>query len=59
MTPYTIVGGNPAKLIRQRFDEETIAAFGEIKWWDWSIEKINANMAAIVGCDLEVLKKIS
>ena len=32
--PYAIVGGNPAKIIRYRFDEKTIEALIEIKWWD-------------------------
>ena len=35
-----VVGGNPAKLITYRFDEETIAKLLKIKWWDWEDEKI-------------------
>jgi acetyltransferase-like isoleucine patch superfamily enzyme len=38
--PYSVVGGNPAKLITYRFDEETIAKLLKIKWWDWEDEKI-------------------
>lgn len=34
--PYAIVGGNPAKIIRYRFDAETIAGLQAIAWWDWS-----------------------
>lgn len=45
--PYTIVGGVPAKPIRKRFDDETIAALLKIKWWDWSEEKIVQNIPAI------------
>ncbi|KRM06002.1 hypothetical protein FC89_GL000866 [Liquorilactobacillus ghanensis DSM 18630] len=44
VTPYTIVGGVPAKEIRKRFSDEIIAKFLKIKWWDWSLEKINANL---------------
>jgi hypothetical protein len=33
--PYTIVGGVPARPIRQRFDEQTSAALLRIAWWDW------------------------
>lgn len=33
--PYTIVGGNPARVLRRRFDEETAAALQQIAWWDW------------------------
>ncbi|MBL7889947.1 MAG: CatB-related O-acetyltransferase [Bacteroidia bacterium] len=38
--PYEIWGGNPAKLIRKRFDEDTIKVLLEIKWWDWEYNKI-------------------
>ena len=38
--PYTIVGGNPAKIIRKRFDEEIIQKLLATKWWEWTDEKI-------------------
>jgi len=41
--PYEIWAGNPAKLIRKRFDDETIKKLLEIKWWEWSGEKITRN----------------
>ena len=40
---YAIVGGNPAKLIKYRFDENTIKRLLEIRWWEWSVDKINNN----------------
>lgn len=45
--PYTIVGGVPAKPIRKRFDDVTIARLLELKWWDWSEERIKANIKII------------
>lgn len=39
--PYAIYGGNPAKLIKYRFDEKTIQAFEKIHWWEWPEEKIH------------------
>lgn len=49
--PYTIVGGVPAKAIRKRFSEETISSLLEIKWWNWSKERIAENIDAIQsGC---------
>lgn len=42
--PYTIVGGNPAKLIKKRFSDDTISKLLELKWWDWDIEKITRNV---------------
>jgi virginiamycin A acetyltransferase len=56
---YAIVAGNPAKVIRKRFDEEIISSLLEIKWWDWPIEIITANIAAIVGADINELRNIS
>jgi virginiamycin A acetyltransferase len=35
VSPYSIVVGNPAKLLRNRYDEETISLFLRIKWWDF------------------------
>lgn len=55
--PYTIVGGVPAKPIRRRFDQKTIDALLELKWWDWPLEKLSANLRAIQHGDLEALLK--
>lgn len=38
--PYEIWAGNPARLIRKRFDDETIDAFEKMKWWEWDDNKI-------------------
>ena len=43
VSPYAIVGGVPAKLIKYRFDQGTIDGLLKIKWWDWPIEKIKTN----------------
>lgn len=56
--PYTIVGGNPAKPIRKRFDQQTIDFLLELAWWNWPIEKITTNIDAIATGDLEALKKL-
>jgi acetyltransferase-like isoleucine patch superfamily enzyme len=42
--PYAIVAGNPAKIIRYRFIENQIEKLSKIQWWNWSLEKINANI---------------
>ena len=44
---YTIVGGIPAKSIRKRFSDESIAALLELQWWNWPKEGIVKNMDAI------------
>ena len=38
--PYSIVGGVPAKLIRNRFNEETMRLLFQIKWWDWPLDTL-------------------
>lgn len=47
--PYSIVGGNPAKLIRKRFSEQRIEELLEMQWWDWPVEKITANLGKLTG----------
>lgn len=42
--PYAVVGGNPAREIKKRFPKETIDKLLKLKWWDWSPEKISANL---------------
>lgn len=55
--PYTIVGGVPAKPIRRRFDQETIDALLELRWWDWPAEKLAGCLRAIQDGDLEALRR--
>lgn len=55
--PYGIVGGNPATLIRHRFDAETRMALQEIAWWDWDAEKITRNVKVICSGDVATLKR--
>ncbi|MCW9029449.1 MAG: Vat family streptogramin A O-acetyltransferase [Kangiella sp.] len=54
---YSVVGGNPAKVLKHRFDETTIEKLLLIAWWDWSAEKITENLEAIVNSDIEALSK--
>ena len=55
--PYTVVGGNPAISLRQRFSDETINILLEIAWWNWDIEKITRNLEKIVSADIKALEK--
>jgi virginiamycin A acetyltransferase len=57
--PYSIVGGNPAKIIKQRFTAETIKTLQEIAWWNWDINKISANLEYITSADLDTLLTIA
>lgn len=53
--PYSIVAGNPAKIVRQRFSDEIVRELIKIQWWNWSYEKITRNIRAIVGADIQAL----
>jgi virginiamycin A acetyltransferase len=57
--PYSIVGGNPARLIRYRFPEEKIAELLKIRWWDWEISKITQNLTYLTGNDFTKISSIS
>lgn len=52
---YAIVGGNPAKVIRYRFDAETIAKLEDIAWWNWPVEKVSRNLSLIISGDIDAL----
>ena len=41
--PYAIAVGNPARVVKYRFDKETIRKLLAVKWWNWSLEKIADN----------------
>nr|WP_321412111.1 CatB-related O-acetyltransferase [uncultured Carboxylicivirga sp.] len=56
--PYSIVGGNPARLIRKRFSEETIQILLKLKWWEWDIEKITQSIQILSGNDVDALKNL-
>ncbi|AXT86209.1 hypothetical protein C6I20_14145 [Aeromicrobium sp. A1-2] len=51
--PYAIFGGNPAKLIRYRFDEDQIAALLEIAWWNWSDEEVREAVPLLAERDVD------
>ena len=56
---YAIAGGNPARAIRMRFDEATIARLLDIAWWNWPPGKITSAIDAIRGADIDALQQAS
>jgi virginiamycin A acetyltransferase len=54
--PYAMVGGNPAQLIRYRFDETDRARLRALRWWDWDAEKITRNVGALCSGDIAALE---
>lgn len=50
--PYAIVAGVPAKIIKFRFDEQTIAELMEIRWWDWPEDVVLSNIEWMIKQDV-------
>ncbi len=50
--PYGIVAGNPARLVRYRFDPQTIARLQAVRWWNWSDERIERHLPAMLSTDI-------
>lgn len=58
--PYAIVAGNPARLIRKRFDQRTIDELLKIKWWNWDERRIRENVPLLLSNRIdEFIKKNS
>lgn len=55
---YHIVGGNPAKIIKKRFDDDLIQYLLKIKWWDWSAENVFNNLEILCSSNLNRIKEI-
>ena len=55
--PYTIVAGNPAKVIRQRFDSELVSLMLKWQWWNFSIEKIDSLIPILTSGDTATVKQ--
>ena len=53
--PYSVVGGVPAKKIKQRFDAETIQKLQQLKWWDWPDEKIRQAIPYLKNGEIDQL----
>ncbi|TYC49150.1 CatB-related O-acetyltransferase [Rhodobacterales bacterium] len=54
--PFAVVVGNPGRVVKLRFDEETIERLLDIAWWDWPADKVARHLGAIRGADLDLLE---
>ncbi|WP_300033788.1 CatB-related O-acetyltransferase [uncultured Roseobacter sp.] len=55
---YSVVVGNPGRIIRLRFPEDVISRLMQLAWWDWPIEKIIGHEALITGADIDALEAV-
>lgn len=58
LKPYHIYAGNPARSVGQRFSDEKIEMFLQMKWWDWPLEMIKKHLQLISSPDIEGLYNI-
>ncbi|MDB6144148.1 MAG: acetyltransferase [Pseudomonas sp.] len=53
VAPYSVVGGNPCKFIRWRFDEETRETLLKAAWWDWPVSEVKQVARTLCSADIE------
>ena len=51
--PYAIAVGNPAKVVKYRFDTNTIEQLMKLQWWNWPIEKIRKNVHLLCNNNIQ------
>jgi virginiamycin A acetyltransferase len=56
--PYTIVGGNPATVLRQRFSDTEVADLLSLAWWDWPLDTIERALPHLESGDIAALKQV-
>jgi virginiamycin A acetyltransferase len=54
---FAVVAGNPATVVRLRFDADTIARLEKIAWWHWDAAKLSRHLPAVCGLDLDALEQ--
>ncbi len=52
---YTIVAGNPARIIRKRFDDQTIERLLALAWWDWPLSRIKESIPLLLSDNMATL----
>ena len=55
--PYTVVGGNPARFLKKRFDDELIDLLLRLRWWDLPAEKLLEILPLLCDSNLERVKE--
>lgn len=53
--PYAIAAGNPARVVRLRFDDADIAKLLALRWWDWDDPQIKQQLPTLLSSDIKSL----
>lgn len=57
VAPYTLVGGNPARFIRKRFDDSLIRQLLDLRWWDMEPNLLAAFLPVLCSSDLAEVRR--
>ena len=57
--PFCIVAGNPARLLRKRFDDAIVERLERLAWWNWPIDRVLAAEAEICAGDIDALEALT
>ena len=57
VSPYSVVGGNPARFIKKRFDDELTALLMQFKWWDLPVEELTDLLPLLCSPALSAVKE--
>lgn len=55
---YSVVGGNPARFIKKRFDDELISLLLKVKWWDFEPDKLVSFLPLLCDPNLDKVKQV-
>lgn len=53
VAPFSVVGGNPCKFIRWRFDEDVRDLLLQAAWWDWPMEEVKSVARMLSSSDMD------
>ncbi|KPW59711.1 CatB-related O-acetyltransferase [Pseudomonas syringae group genomosp. 3] len=53
VAPYSVVGGNPCKFIRWRFEEDVRDLLLQAAWWDWPMEEVKSVARTLCSSDMD------
>ncbi|TWP45013.1 CatB-related O-acetyltransferase [Lentzea tibetensis] len=57
--PYTVVGGNPAKVVKERYPKADVERLLRVKWWDWPVEKVTAHLRTIMAGTPDEIERVA
>jgi virginiamycin A acetyltransferase len=56
--PYSIIAGNPGRIVRKRFDDRKIEILLKSKWWTWDLDFINQNRHIVFSEDFSLFEDL-